>query len=213
MKNNTTDVRGKKSASLPPLPRGREIQPGSALVMNVGIKQKMEFVDKDEWFSSQLEMSQSQAFTSSQGQGLVTRRLRTRAKQLEKVKKKEEEEEDEEGVASIWLDDLTSLGLANGPRIDVDVRRRRSRWVGLRGKGSVGRDNLPLATMVEQGMIFGQGSQRLMMDLSRPQPMLEPEVLSKGGEEARAPRSILFEVAARKVDERENLMGAPSTSC
>lgn len=215
MKDHAISICGQKSLSPspppPPLPRRGEIQPGSALVTNVHIKWKTGFVDEHEWFGSQPEMSQSQAFTSSQGL-LVARRQRTRAKQLEKVKK---EEEDEEGIASILLDDLTSLGLANHPRIDVDARRHRSRWVGMRGKGSSwesGPNHLRLATMTERGMTLSQRSRHMIADLSRPQSMLEPEVLSKGREDARAPRSILFDVAARKVDEQESLAGAASTS-
>lgn len=179
--------------------------------MNVHIKWKGELVDEREWPDSQPGMSQSQTVTSSQGPSMA-RKPKTRAKQLEKVNK---EEDEEEGITSIVLDDLASLNLANHPRIDVDARHHRSRWIGMRGQGSSwesGPDHLRLATLAERGMALGQKSREMIADLSRPQSMLEPEVLSRGREDARAPRSILFDIAARKVDEQESLAGAASTS-
>lgn len=139
----------------------------------------------------------------------MARRQRTKVKQLEKMKEKRRKElEDEEGVPTILLDDLAKFDGTDdfmGLRIDVNARHHFG-WLGIKGEEpqASGQRDLKLTAIADQGIVFGQRPRQLMVDLSRPQPMLPPEVLGDGArEKVWAPKSVLFDVVARKVDEME----------
>lgn len=216
---------------LPPLLPSRSLlRPGSALVSNVHVKQSKRLLDliqegMDEWLPSQEpEMSQGQGFTPSQGIHPMTRRKKAKAKLgkvQDPVREVKKEEEEEEGVPNTVLDDLMKFD-GDGDLMDMqsDTADNWNNHGGDTLFGAMGgrkasaldpgkRDVRSMMKMTSKGIIFGQQYRQLMMDLSRPQPMLTEEELCGsrigGGnpETSRGPKSILFDVLVRKVEEME----------
>jgi hypothetical protein len=131
----------------------------------------------------------------SQGIHAISRRSKTKSKQLEKVKEpKELERHEEEGVASVILDDLVEGGLGL-------INRGGEDYQGMGIFGATHRTTFqPLnKCKLDTGVITGQLAKRPMTDLSRPQRLIDPSA----GElpcSTQPPKGITFDVMARKID-------------
>lgn len=169
---------------------------------------------------SQAEPLSSQGLlgTASQGtlapsQSLFSITKRNRAKQLAKVQKGPRDEDVEEGEKEIRLDDLIDrfdLKRQNGDRAGHFGKHWSSRgWLGVRPKPSdQERRVIQLVGRASSDVMSGRRCRRLSVDLSRPQrgdSESEHGECAKNGRHntGQAPKSILFDILAQKLDEME----------